>query len=1225
MNLANQKSGFLFATAIALFLLLSNFNTPAEAQAELNQTPTVDVSASPYQNNLTLISWTFHNDPWPNLNGVTVEVIIDNQPAWLGKYGVATANPYSVAYAYSLEAGSHTVKTVVTDEVGASTINIFSFTSPLSYGSALNLSNVSDVFRKIWGPGSNGIILGGGLNFSTQPGFGWAQQYGGIFVTSYSIQGVQSEYLTQTNPTSITISGPTESIIEVWNLENLTVIATNISNPGYPVTFTAQPNHRYGGFAWYVDNSQKDIAIFAAQAVIESQNNPPILSYSQETGYIDDGINPDEGDTSTNFTFKIVYTDADNDPPTDIRAITFAGDSSTATADAPEPEFSNDTMILDSSAIAELRDGNYANGEQYALTKSFLAGTYRYRFQSSDGEIGTILDGIAGGKEQKFEVTENQPPTAFWAAIENAPMGVLRLRSSTETVDDNNILKELPNNWVLYVKDTHNNEQKANGYIWWEVEDKTDDTTGRMAVAKLDANGSAVEKYLSYEAGRQSELEGRATKTYDTRTDRANKIAEVVESYYNNLSTAPSLYSGNDGSNKLSLFKEVSFPEQLIFAIIAQESGGIDFNNEHVAFDYGHGIMQVTFKGYWNEPDNYLANDWDNRGIASHVKIFPCKSITNNEYYKCYTDAGLKLEKPKPYKYYNDDPNNFIYKQYTNTEQSIFSNIKDGLRVLQDKYNAISIIGNYTDTWTQEEVTITLDDMKKILAVRGYNGFGPECTRFNVNDEHLYLGPVADKLRNLNNYFDSSVVSPYSNADNLIRKLELAEDYRDSINLCSPGVIQILDPQGRTTSLEKDEIPNVFYNEEHGKQAEVYFSDSGYQYQVIGTDEGTYSLYIDHGTTTSFVALDIPIQVGAVYSFQIDWDVLSQGEKGVTLQIDSDGDGVFEQTIKADATLQPPTADINGPYEGNEGSPIFFDASNSSDPDGEIILYEWDFDGDGIYDVASASSTMARAWGDDYQGEITLRVTDDEGLTNIAATTVNVNNVAPIISNLSVEGPTHPSQEIWAGDTLNFSGDFADAGWLDTHVAKWDFGNGTTATGAITQENNPPAAIGQVTGNYIYYNAGTHTITLAVTDDDGGVITDTIQVVVKPIPVAIDCNPDTLNLRSGGKWITCYIELPAGYDVWQIDGSTVFLNGVIPIYLGKEGWAKPESNKSNIMDHDEDGILERMVKFDRETVQDILKPEEAVILTATGKVFYNQDLADFEGQDTIKVIEKGKN
>ena len=467
--------------------------------------------------------------------------------------------------------------------------------------------------------------------------------------------------------------------------------------------------------------------------------------------------------------------------------------------------------------------------------------------------------------------------------------------------------------------------------------------------------------------------------------------------------------------------------------------------------------------------------------------------------------------------------------------------------------------------------------------------------------------------------------------------LDALEKHRDElpdrqvVTPQSPVELRVYDIQGNISGfiggVQIQNIPNSVLDPNH-ESVEIFYPEGNYSYTVVGMESGTYGLEVqslEDGFVNVFTASNITTSPGAVHQYTIDWDVLSQGEKGVTLQIDSDGDGVFEQTIKADATLQPPTADINGPYAGNEGSPIFFDASSSSDPDGEIILYEWDFDGDGIYDVASASSAITRAWGDDYQGEIILRVTDDEGLTDIATTTVNVNNVAPIISNLSVEGPTHPNQEIWTGDTLNFSGDFADAGWLDTHIAEWDFGNGANAIGVINQENNPPATIGQVTGNYIYYNAGTYTITLAVTDDDGGASTDTLRAVVKSIPAVIDCNPDTLNLKSNGKWITCYIELPVGYDVWQIDGSTVFLNGVIPIYLGKEGWAKPESNKSNIMDHDEDGILERMVKFNKEVVQGILKPEEATILTATGKIFYNQDLADFEGQDTIRVIEKGKN
>ena len=60
--------------------------------------------------------------------------------------------------------------------------------------------------------------------------------------------------------------------------------------------------------------------------------------------------------------------------------------------------------------------------------------------------------------------------------------------------------------------------------------------------------------------------------------------------------------------------------------------------------------------------------------------------------------------------------------------------------------------------------------------------------------------------------------------------------------------------------------------------------------------------------------------------------------------------------------------------------------------------------------------------------------------------------------------------------------------------------------------------------------------------------------VYQPLELAVeatvDFNPNTLNLKSKGKWITCYVELPDDYDVQDIDIGTVMLNETIPAERG---------------------------------------------------------------------------
>ncbi|GAI40816.1 unnamed protein product, partial [marine sediment metagenome] len=111
------------------------------------------------------------------------------------------------------------------------------------------------------------------------------------------------------------------------------------------------------------------------------------------------------------------------------------------------------------------------------------------------------------------------------------------------------------------------------------------------------------------------------------------------------------------------------------------------------------------------------------------------------------------------------------------------------------------------------------------------------------------------------------------------------------------------------------------------------------------------------------------------------------------------------------------------------------------------------------------------------------------------------------------------------------------------------------------------------------------------------------------MPTMIDITPNTLNLASKGKWITCHIELHSGYSVENIDVSTIRLivdNDNVPAEPGPT------------MIVDQDNKVKLMVKFSRSAVQAIVSVGE-VELTVIGEVAG----VPFEGSDVIRVIDLG--
>ncbi len=92
---------------------------------------------------------------------------------------------------------------------------------------------------------------------------------------------------------------------------------------------------------------------------------------------------------------------------------------------------------------------------------------------------------------------------------------------------------------------------------------------------------------------------------------------------------------------------------------------------------------------------------------------------------------------------------------------------------------------------------------------------------------------------------------------------------------------------------------------------------------------------------------------------------------------------------------------------------------------------------------------------------------------------------------------------------------------------------------------------------------------LAFTEPLDGKVTVCYGHPPEAVLATIDVDPDTLNLRSNGEWITAYITLPLGYGMTDIDSDTVKLDSI------QADWSEIQSDVF-------------MAKFDRELVQTLL-------------------------------------
>jgi parallel beta-helix repeat protein len=213
---------------------------------------------------------------------------------------------------------------------------------------------------------------------------------------------------------------------------------------------------------------------------------------------------------------------------------------------------------------------------------------------------------------------------------------------------------------------------------------------------------------------------------------------------------------------------------------------------------------------------------------------------------------------------------------------------------------------------------------------------------------------------------------------------------------------------------------------------------------------------------------------------------------------------------------------------------------------------------------------------------VDIQVTDPEGLT-VSTASVNIPGCIYMIDDINEDGSPDdaiyiPEREI--GDYLISVIPEPGASSTDTYSLEVSMAGVT-----ITLADN--AQIGDI-------------------PSQGYTIRSTETEIIQIVQATIDFDPDTLTLLNKGRVATVYIELPSGYDVGQIDVSSIKLNDTVPAL------DKP----TKVGDYDDDGIPDLMVKFDMSAVQAAVDAGESVEIVVTGEV----DGIGFQGTDTIRVI-----
>jgi PKD repeat protein len=344
-----------------------------------------------------------------------------------------------------------------------------------------------------------------------------------------------------------------------------------------------------------------------------------------------------------------------------------------------------------------------------------------------------------------------------------------------------------------------------------------------------------------------------------------------------------------------------------------------------------------------------------------------------------------------------------------------------------------------------------------------------------------------------------------------------------------------------------DDDPSGTASDEYTVEVTVADGDGGFNTvfptvtvnNIAPTADAGATIYIDEGEAATYAgSFSDP---GTLDTWVIKWrsnDISSSsptavfGDNGdftVDMTVTDDDLGTHTDSMTVSVWNVAPTIKWLEPASGDENQPITITAT-ATDPGSDDLTFTWDW-GDGTPDTVTIYyndgmgpdpfpspevnsmeilDSLVHTYGDDGVFTVTVTVEDDDGWSTSATTTITVNNEAPTISDeIAVTQPLVETPDVILPRVdLEFTATATDPGSDDLRFT-WNWGDGTPDT--IKEHLRDPSPdpdpdpypspdINPMTITHTvlhaYSDPGTYTVTVTITDDDGGVTIDTYEIQI---------------------------------------------------------------------------------------------------------------------------------